>query len=300
MRISTAGMNTQMISQAMRVQSTYAEALTQQASGNKSESLSGLNGQAGAAISLKADIETSEHLATQAENAASKLEEAYSTVGTIADIVEKMRVAISSGLDGTVSDASTVQSAAAGYLEDVVDLLNTKYADSYLFSGTSAQTKPVDLTDTDYDPTTGSADTDYYQGSDTLAAVMVDSGSGKSYGVTADEAAFEQVLRALSMLEAMTTDPADTATMQSAFDLLGTATTGLGEIQETLSNQTDALNTIVDGQTEFQIYANEALESLTQIDVAEASAKVAQQEVLLQASFATLSSLKSISVLDYL
>jgi flagellar hook-associated protein 3 FlgL len=102
------------------------------------------------------------------------------------------------------------------------------------------------------------------------------------------------------MLETMTTDPADTATMQSAFDLLGTATTGLGEIQETLSNQTDALNTIVDGQTEFQIYANEALESLTQIDVAEASAKVAQQEVLLQASFATLSSLKSISVLDYL
>lgn len=300
MRISTAGMNTQMISQAMRVQSTYAEALTQQSSGNKSESLSGLNGQAGAAISLKADIETSEHLATQAENAASELEEAYSTVGTIADIVEKMRVAISSGLDGTVSDASTVQSTAAGYLEDVVDLLNTKYADSYLFSGTTAQTKPVDLTDADYDPTTGSADTDYYQGSDTLAAVMVDSGSGKSYGVTADEAAFEQVLRALSMLETMTTDPADTATMQSAFDLLSTATTGLGEIQETLSNQTDALNTIVDGQTEFQIYANEALESLTQIDVAEASAKVAQQEVLLQASFATLSSLKSISVLDYL
>ncbi|MGE4529671.1 MAG: flagellar biosynthesis protein FlgL, partial [Rhodospirillaceae bacterium] len=61
-----------------------------------------------------------------------------------------------------------------------------------------------------------------------------------------------------------------------------------------------ALNTVHDDQTEFQNYANEALESLTSVDVAEASAVVSQQEVLLQASFATLSSLKSVSLLDYI
>ncbi len=299
MRISTAGMNNQMISQAMRVQSAYAEALTQQASGSKSESLSGLDGQAGATIGLKADIAASEHLATQAEAATSKLEIAYSTVDTITDLVEKIRVAISAALDGNVSDAATVQTTASGYLDDVVSLLNTKYADTYIFSGTTGQTEPVDISDAAYDPSSG-ADTDYYQGSSTLAAVMVDSGNAKSYGVTADEDAFEQVLRALSTLKTMTTSPADTATMQSAFDLLSTATTGLGEIQENLSDQTTAFESIIDNQTEFQLYANEALESLTDIDVAEASALVSQQEVLLQASFATLSSLKSISVLDYL
>jgi flagellar hook-associated protein 3 FlgL len=299
MRISTAGMNNQLISQAMRVQSAYTDALTQQSSGVKSESLSGLEGQAGATISLKSDIADSEHLATQAENASNRLQVAYSTVSTIADLVEKMRVSISAALDGSVSDASTVQTTASGYLSDVADLLNTQYADTYVFSGTSGQTKPVDLSDADYDPSTG-ADTDYYQGSTTLPAVMVSGDSGKSYGVTASDSSFEQVLRALSTLSTMTTDPADTATMQSAFDLLSTATTGLGEVQETLSDQASAFDTIVDHQTEFQIYANEALDSLTNVDVAEASAKVSQQEVLLQASFATLSSLKSVSVLDYL
>ncbi len=173
-----------------------------------------------------------------------------------------------------------VQATATSALEDIASLLNTKYTDNYVFSGNTGQTAPVDLSDTDHDPTTGSADTDYYQGSGTLSTVMVDSDSGKTYGVTAGNTAFEQTLRALSMLSTMTTD--------------------LGTIQETLSRQTDALDTVIDNQTEFQLYANEALESLTSVDVAEASAIVSQQEVLLQASFATLSSLKSISVLDYL
>ncbi len=73
MRISTSGTNTQMVSQAMRMQSDYVEALAQQASGVKSESLSGLEGQARAVISLNADIARSEHLVTQAESATSQL-----------------------------------------------------------------------------------------------------------------------------------------------------------------------------------------------------------------------------------
>jgi len=300
MRVSTAGMNSQMISQAMKVQSNYAEALDQQSSGLKSASLSGLDGQAGAVTSLKADIERSEALATRAETATGKLETAYSTVGTITDMVEAMRVTVSSAIDGTVTDAAAVQATAEDTLASIASLLNTTYADGYLFSGGSTQTAPVDLTDTDYDPTTGAADTGYYQGGSNSATILVDGDTGISYGVTASDPAFEKTLRALAMLTNMTTDPVDTATMLSAFDLLDEAVSALGGVQEDLSAQTSALNTVIDDQTEFQIYANEALESLTSVDVAEASAVVSQQEVLLQASFATLSSLKSVSLLDYI
>ncbi|MBN2751832.1 MAG: flagellin [Rhodospirillaceae bacterium] len=300
MRVSTAGMNSQMISQALRVQSKYAEALDQQASGVKSESLSDLEGQAGAVISLKADIASSEHLATQTELAASKLEIAYSTVDSIADQATSMRTSISAAITGTAdaTTLSTLQSSAASCLENVVSLLNTQYADSYIFSGGETLTAPVDLSDTDYDATSTTADTDYYQGGDNLAKVMLDSDSSVSYGVTASDSGFEETIRALQTIINATT--LDTATLQTAFDLMTSAISDLGTTQETLSAQTSTLNSITDTQTEFQIYANEALESLTSVDVAEATAIVSQQEVLLQASFAALSSLKSISVLNYL
>ncbi len=300
MRVSTQGMNTQILGQAMRVQNSYAAALDQQASGQKSASLSGLDGQAGVVTSLKSDISRSELLGTQAENAISRNEVAYGTVGSIADIVENTRVAIAAAMDGTITDLSTVKSAAENALDSIAVLLNTTYSDGYLFSGTTSNIPPVNLDDVDYDGTAGAADTDYYQGSSTLPSVMVGGNSSIAFGVTADAEAFEETLRALSQLATMDTATAGTSDLKDAYDLLSSATDKLGLIQENLSRQSQMLENVVDSQTEFQIYANEALESLTTVDVAEASAKVSQQEVLLQASFSALSSLTSISILDYM
>ncbi len=290
MRVSTAGMNTQMIGQALRVQSSYAEALTQQSSGVKSESLSGLDGQAGAAVGLTADIARSEHLAAQAETATGQLEVAYATVGSIGDLVQDMLTKITAAISAT-GDGSTLQASAQNALDNIASLLNTKYAGSYLFSGGATTTQPVD-TAADY------SDTAYYQGGSGLRTVMLDGGASISYGINADDAAFADTLAALQTLAA-TSDP-DTATLQSAFDTLSTSVSGLGTIQETLSNQTDALNAVIDSQTDFQLYAGEMLDSLTTVDVATASATASQREVLLEASFAALASLKSVSVLNYL
>lgn len=302
MRVSTAGMNGQMISQSLQAQSRYAEALEQESSGLKSSALSGLGGQAGAAISLKSDIAKSENLVSQAETASSQLQIAYSAVDSMADTVTKALTSIASGLDGDTTDASTLQSEASGWLSDIASLLNTQYADSYVFSGGATTTAPVDIT-SGYGPTSGSStDTSYYQGGSTPVSLMVDSDHSISYGVTADADAFEQTLRGLSILSGIdTSDGADnTALLQEAYDLLSTATSGLGAIQEKLSSQTNSLDDLADNQTEFQLYANETLDSLTTVDAGTASAEVSQQEVLLQASFAALSSLKSVSVLDYL
>lgn len=286
MRVSTAGMNTQMISQALRVQSSYAEALQQQSSEMKSSSLSGLDGQAGATAGLTADIARSEHLSTQAETATSQLEVAYSAVGSIVDLVEDMLTDVSAAISAT-DDSSTLQSTAQSALENIVSLLNTQYANSYVFSGGATTTQPVDIDNADY-----------YQGGSNLRTVMLDGGASITYGVSADSQAFADAIEALQTL-ANTADP-DTATLQSAFDLLTSSVSGLGVIQEDLSNQTNALEAVVDSQTDFQLYAGEMLDSLTKVDVATASATASQREVLLEASFAALASLKSVSVLNYL
>ncbi len=294
MRISTAGMNNQMIGQAMRVQSSYAEALEQQSSGLKSPKLSGLDGQAGAAVGLTADIERSEHLSTQAESATAQLEIAYAAVGNIGDLVSGVLVDLASAMGGG-SDATSVATSAKDALTNIVTLLNSQYAGSYVFSGGATATKPVDIADPTYDPATN---TDYYQGGSNLRTLMLDGGASVSYGVNADDDAFATAMQALSSLA--NTSPLDDATMQSAFELLTSNVTALGKVQEQLSAQTNTINSVIDSQTDFQLYAGEMLTSLTSVDVAAASADAAQRQVLLEASFSALSSLKSVSVLNYL
>ncbi len=295
MRVSTAGMNSQMIQQALKVQSSYAEALEQQSSGVKSAALSGLDGNAGAAAGLTADIARSESLSTLAESAASELEIAYSAVGSISDLVQSMLTDITAAISGTTDDTTldTLQSSADSAFSEIVSLLNTQYAETYVFSGGATSTQPADASAYDSaDPTA------YYQGGSSLRTVMLDGGASITFGVTADDDAFSDALQALDLLANAST--LDTATLQEAFDLLSGSVTGLGEIQENLSAQTSKLNAVVDAQTDFQLYAGEMLDSLTTVDVATASAEAAQREVLLEASFSALSSLKSVSVLNYL
>ncbi|GEO80845.1 flagellin [Pararhodospirillum oryzae] len=302
MRVATHTMNTMLRTQALTVQGSYTNALIQQGTGLKSATLSGLDGAAGTVISLQGDLKASANLATRASAARSQVEVAYGAVANIADVVEKARVAITAAISGSVTDTSTLAASAQGWLEDVASQLNTDMGGLPVFGGTSAGGNPVDLEAAGYTPvsTPSTADTGYYQGSGAARVLMVDGSDGLTYGVQADDEGFEKTLRALAELASMTTSPPDTETLQAAYDLLGEGLTRLGKVQENLSDQAQTLDGLIDSQTEFQLYAESALESVRSVDVAEATSRAAQLEVVLQASFSALSSLSRLSLAEYL
>ena len=60
-----------------------------------------------------------------------------------------------------------------------------------------------------------------------------------------------------------------------------------------------SLSALVDRETEFQLFAESALESVESVDVAEAAAKPSELEVVLEASYAALASIMSVSLTDY-
>ena len=102
------------------------------------------------------------------------------------------------------------------------------------------------------------------------------------------------------LLAAMDTDTADTDLLTQAFTLLDDAAAELGVMMEELSAQTDSLAALADRETEFQLFAESALESLETMDLAEAAAKVAELETVLEASYAALATVTSVSLLDHL
>ena len=301
MRVATSTMNSVLLAQALKVQSDYAQALTQQSSGQKSQSLSGLDGAAGYSISLKSDLQTSEHLVSQAQTAQSMVDASYGAIAGIVDLVETAKADITAAINGSVENTDALKNQAEGWLRDTTDQLNTDMGGLYVFGGAGGSTPPVDLSDPDYDPLADPtvADTGYYQGAGAAATIMVDGSSGLDYGVSADADGFESALRAFSMLADMNTDPPDTALLQEAYALLDDATSDLGHLQEELSNQSASLSTLVDRETEFQLFAESALESVESVDVAEAAAKVSELEVVLEASYSALASIMSVSLTDY-
>ena len=301
MRVATSTMNAVLLAQTLKVQSDYAQALTQQSSGQKSQSLAGLDGAAGYSISLKSDLQTSEHLVTQAQTAQTVVDASYGAIAGIVDLVATAKADITAAINGSVETTDAIKIQAEGWLRDTTDQLNTDMGGIYVFGGAGGAAPPVDLSDPDYDPLADPtvADTGYYQGAGGSATIMVDGSSGLNYGVSADADGFESALRAFSMLADMTTDPPDTALLQEAYALLDDATTDLGRMQEELSNQSASLSALVDRETEFQLFAESALESVESVDVAEAAAKASELEVVLEASYSALASIMSVSLTDY-
>lgn len=299
MRVCTSTMQATLLTQAMRVQGEYSAALIQQGSGTKSPSLAGLDGKAGLAVSLDADLAASERLVSQAETAASMVETAYGALADILDIIEAAKVDIAAHITGTVTDTTTLRESAGDWRESVATLLNTTFGGLAVFGGNGATAAPVDLGDPAYTPMVGVADTDYYKGNGTDWTLMVDGSSGVTYGMRADTSGAEKTLRALSLLATMNTSPPDIPVMQDAATLLDAAVIELAAAQDTLSGQSDTLSAVIDSQTEFQLYAESALDGVAKVDVAAATATVSQHETVLRASFSALSSLTSLSLLDY-
>ncbi|ABC23328.1 flagellin [Rhodospirillum rubrum] len=295
MRVATSTMSSSLITQALRNQGDYNSALNQQSSGLKDPSLNGLGGLAGTTVSLASDLKRSDHLVTQATTAQSEVEVAYGKVSKIADLVKTAQVAITAAISGDVSKATGLQASAEGWLTDIAAMLNTQVGGTYVFAGAGSVGAPVDLSA--YGGAS-STDTSYYSGTTTPTQMMVDAEGGIEYGTLANDPAFANTLKAL--YDIANTNPPTLATLQSASTALSAATTDLGKTLETLSAQSDRLTALVDTQTEFQLFAESALESLTKVDVAEATAKASERSVVLKASFSALSSMISLSLLDYL
>ena len=302
MQVATSTMNALLLKQSLQVQSAYNETLVQQSSGLKSPSLAGLDGNAGATVSLKSDLKSSEHLVGKTQSAQTLVDSSYGAISGLVDLVAAAKADIAAALSGSQETTETLKAQAEDWLQDAAATLNRDIGGVYVFGGAGGAHPPVDLGNAAYDPLADPtvADSGYYQGSASASTIMIDGNDGLSYGVTADEDAFETTLRAFSMLANMTTSPPDTALLQNAFDLLDGAASELGRLQERLSRQSDQLTSLADRETEFQLYAESALENIESIDVAEATAKLAELELVLQASYSALSSLLSVSLTDHL
>ena len=300
MRVATFGLSEQMITAALRTQSVMAEKQIQESSGEISSDFGGYGSSAQQIINLQVSVTRSQAYIDAATQADSKLQVMSSTVSSIADVLTQFRSLLTSASNTASTDSASVTQSAQEMLGQMASLLNTQYDGSYLFGGSRTDQAPVNVSSPPYAAATSpsSADTSYYQGDDQAASVRVSDSQTVSYGVTADNTAFEQALRAMNL--AANNSPLSTSTLTEALDLATSAVDAVGVVRSKIANSASSIETASAHQTDYQSFAKDLGSSLTSVDVAAVTAQLSTYQAQLTASYAAISKVQSLDLASYL
>ena len=298
-RVATFALSDQMVTGALRTEATMADLQVQENSGVKSQNLAGYGADTQQVINLQVSVTRAQSYIDAATAADSKVQVMYSAVGTMTDIITKLRTQLSAATTGSSTATTSAISSAQQMLQQMGSLLNTQYNGEYVFSGARVSTAPADLSS--FATGAGSlttADTSYYQGDSEIASVRVAADQTVSYGVTADNPALEQVMRVLKFVANSTT--LSSTNITDALNLASSALDATATVQAKLSNSAAQIESASSLQSDYQSFAQTLGTNLTGVDVAALTAQLATYQAQLTASFSAISKIQGMSLASFL
>ncbi len=219
-RVATFPQTNQMLNAAMQTESVMANGQMQEETGMVSMDYGGLGGQTSKQfINLQISVERSQSYMDAANSVDNKLQAMTTATTQMSDLLTNLRTTLTAASNAGNTDYSSLQQSGQQMLQQMASLLNTKYNGQYLFGGAQTGSPPVDASSSNYPPATtpSSPDTSYYKGDDQVASVRVSDTEVVSYGVTADNPAFEQAMRAMNLVAS--TNPLSAAGITEALNL---------------------------------------------------------------------------------
>ncbi len=305
--IGTLAQNQLMIQNVLQLQ-TQAGTLEQQIStGLKSTSFADIAPDSATVLDLTAQqsqqqsyIDTGNTLTTRLQT----MSLAMSNVETVAQQFnqELQEAAFSNG-------GTSAQTLAKSLLQQIGDYLNTKDGSRYLFAGNQTQTAPFNAAGLPNpgslsSPVNGAFPAGYYQGDNGIAQATIDTNVALQYGVTANNTAFEQIVRVLNFFAnagpLSSSNATDVANVTQGEEMLTAATTQVQQLVATTGMQQSQLNSTLTAHQNSLALANTSLGKLEQVDSATAITQLNSLQTQLQASYQTINMLQGLSLANYL
>ncbi len=306
-RVGTLAENNQILSY-LQQNKAKADTLEQQiATGLVSTDFSGLAPQAAQLVSLNDQL--------------SKQQGYVDTINTVSTRLQVMALSINSveslatqfvgnlPADAYVTQGETIQQQAQQVLNQVAGYLNTQDGSNYIFAGNKDTIPPV-LTNGLPNPgslTTSVANAPpngYYQGDNGVAQATVDNNVTLTYGVDANNPAFEQFIRVLNFLATSPpfnqNNPTDVANVNTATLMLNQTVKQLQTVQGTVALQQGQLaNQLSNHQNDLSL-AKSTISTIQQVDPASAITQLDTLQTQLQASYQTIGILQQLSLVNYI
>jgi len=287
---------------------TQGNTLEQQIStGLKSQTYSGIAPQAAQLVDLSAAQSQQQGYINTINTVNTRLGTMSLATSTMASLVQQFSSELQTNAYNT--NGTPIQTQAQALLAQVGDYLNTADGEGYVFSGANSATAPFDASALPnpgdlVTPVNGAPPAGYYQGDNTVSSAKVDNNLTVQYGVTANNTAFEQVVRVLNFLANSPpldqNNATDAANVNTAEQMLSTAGSQIEQITANIGmNQSELNNQLQMHQQSLTL----AQTNIGDIENADPSTVITQLDTLqtqLTASYQTVNMLQNLSLANYL
>ena len=304
-RISNIAQHNLTISQIFATQSRLLRAQTQLSTGMTSQNYSGIANDSQRLVNLESSRARTDQFVTNNRIVTLRLQTMELSVSNVFEAASKLKTILVNGLNAFNASEFSLNLEADNLLQEVAKQLNVKIGDRYLFAGTITDTPPVDLNASGYSapPTSypSNADTGYFQGDSTRIKVRAADDFDVTYGATADEAGFEKLIRALQLAKTASTSPTiDRLRLQEALAMVNQAIADIPNIRSRIGASLNALDKADVGHRDMLLFVEETISDIENVDIPATVARMTMDQVLLQASFLTISRLQDLSLTNFL
>ncbi len=288
----------------VRTQSAVAENQIQIATGKRTQSYSEIATESNQLVNLERSIARSNQFDNNIGRALDRLNSTEGTLAVLIDRAIDVKSIIANALSGNNIDEMPLQQFAATFTEEVEALLNTQLGNEYIFAGSLTDTQPVDVNNVAYTPQAGlpgtfTADADYYQGDTFKRSARADDNFELTYGITGDEASFEELLRTFAYLDYAGAN-SDQAVLTEALNIIDSAIEGLSDLRGQVGASAQVLQSASTRHQDFITAATNLASSIEDVDIAQATTNLAHNELQLQGSYLSVSRLRDLSLLNFL
>lgn len=293
--ISTYGSLQSFLQNISITQNSLSDAQVQISSGYVSQTFDGLNGNIEQFVSLNAQVARLQNYQQGNSLVTSQLQTTNTSINQSISITNSIKSLIATQMSGTSNSASFLQQLNS-YRDALTSQLNTTYQGSYIFGGSNTNTPPV-ITPLPAPASLGVPDASYYQGATQNTTSRIADGQTIENNIRADDPAFQNIYAALALAGQTNVGTAD---LQEAENLLDKGLQGLISLQAT-SNANIVRVQQVNSQSEtVRIYYKSLSESMSKSDTVALSTQVAQDQSILEASFAVFARISSLTLANYL
>lgn len=315
-RVATAAQNRFALFNTLNTQQRLFNAQTQVGTGLQSQDFAGISREAGRLVSVKAEFARVDQFLDNIETTDRRLEFMGFSLEKIEELGRSFRTTLLGAKNGETANVIGLPALAQGLLDQIVDLLNVRDESRFLFAGGNIQTRPVDLNNGTYTPPTvppfpAVADTDWYGGDNVVQQARIDEGFVIDYGVRANDPAIERVIRAFDAISEITfSSPPAAAEITAINDAVALLTQALdtppvgeqtiGGIFSQTALQRSIIADVKTKHDNFAAFAERNIAEIEQVNTAEAISFLNSEQVTLEASFASISRIQSISLVNFI
>jgi flagellar hook-associated protein 3 FlgL len=284
-----------------RIQSTQIQVSTGQAA----QRYAGIASQSNTLVNLESTDSRAKQYVSNNTQISARLNTMDTAVSQLSDIASQLSTLLVNATNGNNASQLALSQQANGLLNQAAGLLNTKFGDSYLFSGTATDTAPVDLNAPGYGAPgssyPSSADTSYYQGNSTKLVARAADNFDVTYGVTADQPGFEELFRSLQLAATATTSPTvDTTRLNEALSVVKQAIADIPTIRSTIGASGNAISAASDEHTTMTTYLEQNITDIKSVDVPSALTQLSSDQTVLEAAYMTTVRLSGLSLVSYM